>query len=1064
MRIPMRNIRLCQLLLCIAFGFCLTPLLAQQEQYFFKNYGKNDGLVQDSPYDFWDTTDGYMWIAGENGLWKFNGLDFVHYKHQKRDSTSLANDFVWVLFEDSNEQLWAGTYGGGLSMYDKATNSFVNYKHDADDSSSISDNHVRGIAEDRSGNIWVGTNNGLSVLNPSTGKFKRYYVKDGLPTNTIRMLELSHDGKHLVAATINGLLIYDFEQKEFRTIQAKDNTKEGVSSQYIYAIHENPASHWWIGTGAGLDHLYLPTGEIKHFVHDKHDSSTISHDVVFCIDSHRFDDQKLLLSTLDGLNIFDKRTGTFQRIYADPMRLGALKGNNMYAVRSTRDGSIWVAVNNVGVFQHHPLFQKFNNTRMMPPSTEKYLSRVTDIIRHSDDEYIITTYSGLFVYNIRTKKKKRYAIKEGDQSSVNRLAKITRISDNVYRIAVWGHFMYEWHHDKRLLIPLFDTVSRISPTFNLAIHHDSKGRTWLGNSELGLFMWDDNKKLIRPITVDSDKNLLFISYIFEDSRKRIWVASLSGLYLLDDQQMTFRGFFHDDDNENSLVHDRINHIFEDSKGLLWISTEAGLSKFNPDTEEFVNLYTEDGLPNNIVAASLEDHNGDMWVSTVEGIGHIRRDGSFRHYDKKDGLLDETFIYRSAYQSDNGLLFFGSMSGLEYFDPEELPTNETAPIVRITDIELFNKTVKPQDESKLLNKSIELTRQITLNHEQSVITFKYNAFNLINAEKNRYQFILEGYDEVWRPITKERSTTYTNLPPGKYTFRVKGSNDEGVWNEEGVQLGIAVLPPWYRLWWVELAFGLFAAGSVIAVVWGRIRRVKKSNVRLEALVNLRTAELKNQKEEIEAQNEELNFRNSQVEMLMKELNHRVKNNLQLVSSILNLQSNSVNDINAKIALKEGRLRMQALSLLHQKMYYHQSYTELNVKDYFSELLDNLSIAFEGKFKRVNITIDIAYFILDIDHAIPLGLIANELVTNSFKHVPEEDLILFFSLKQLDGTVEMKVKDNGKGLSDVVLSAPSSFGMTMVNALTEQLNGTIEINRHNEIRITFASEVDEVESKA
>ncbi len=1023
----------------------------------FRAYDLTDGINQPFPYDILHSQSGYLWVAGENGLWKFDGNSFKSYQHDVADSSSLAYDFVWVIFEDSQNNIWAGTYGGGLSRYNPNTDNFTSFSYDKDDSLSISDNRVRGIAEDPNGNIWLGTDNGLSMFDLKSGKFTRYDMEDGLLSKTIRQIKLSQDHKSLFIATGNGLNILDLETKKYTAIKHHENDENSLSHFYLYDILEYPKGTLWLGTGAGLDKMDIKTKTFTHFKSNQNPNS-LSHDVIFSINKHPYHPNKLFVGTLDGLNVMDLKSNQIQRIWSDKSKPNKLKGDNIYKVSPGRDGSLWVAVYNEGLFQYHPHYNKFNSLKLVTNASDKYYSRVSSMIQHNKDEYIFTTYSGLFVKNFETGKTENYKIANGDPNSVNRMAMITRISDHIYWISTWSNFIYVWNHQTKKLSPLTHKTpkGKFLPEFNLPILCDSKNRIWIGNSEKGLFIWNEETQQADPFPINDQlvnqgNHDEFISYIFEDSKNNIWVGSQGGLNLLDEESQTFKKFQHVEGDFNSLSNNKINHISEDHLGNLWISTELGLSKFNTNDSSFTNYYTVDGLPSNVISSTIEDNKGNLWIATAEGISQKSPDGDLRNYNGQDGIMDNYFIFRAAYKDDKGRIFFGNSTGLEYFDPQQIPENKLEPEVLITSIDLFNNPISPGDSSKILKQAATHTKSVTFTHEQSVISFHFTAINHINGHKNKFQYRLLGYDKDWRPVTDNRSTTYTNLPPGNYTFQVMACNNDGKWSTQKASLAVTILPPWHRTWWFKTLFTL----SFLGIVLYQFLSLNNKRERLQNMVSERTSEIQLQKDKIEAQHLILQQKNQKIENLLRELNHRVKNNLQLVSSILNLQSRSVKDLNAKEALTDGRMRMQALSLLHQKLYVNEIDSTVNCKNYIKDLFDQIETAFKSNYKSFEYNFKADDFSLELDKAIPLGLILNELITNSFKHVQEDKIIINLNLTKKNGLMHFSFSDNGQGLTESLILESTSFGLSMIRSLVEQLNGKLDISedRNTKISIVF-----------
>ncbi|MFD2036683.1 two-component regulator propeller domain-containing protein [Belliella marina] len=1027
---------------------------AQQNRLNFRNIGIDQGLNQPFPYHIIHAKSGYLWIAGENGLWKYDGSIFKQYLHDPNDSTSLVYDFVWTIFEDSDGNIWAGTYGGGLSKYDPVFDCFRNFSFIKNSGNSISDNYVRAIDEDAKGNLWIGTNNGLNKFDPKTGTFEVFLVEDGLKSNVVRIILLSKDKSQLFIGTADGLNFYDFEKETFLDFQPNPSKNNRLSHHFIYEFLEYPEGTLWIGTGKGLNRLDLESNEMTYYFSSS-DPSSISNDVVFNILPSPTNKNKLLVGTMNGLNIFDLEEEKFERILSKKHDPKSLRGDNIYALAIGLDSSIWVGVNNEGVFQHHQQFSKFNSLELVMETDDKYYKRVTSILQHNDDEYLFCTYSGLFVKNLRSGKVTQHKIPGDNPTSRNRITNITKISENIYWVSIWGHRIYEWNHATKKFsrLNLKNPEDGYIPAFNLTILHDSKGRVWLGNSERGLFSIDKSSLEIRnfPISENLTTESLhdeFISFIFEDSEQNIWIGTHGGLNKLN-QDSTFTKYEKQQNSNEGLSNNKINHISEDDRGHLWISTELGLNKFDRKNGEFTQYFSNNHLPSNTISASLTDDQGTLWVSTSEGIAKMVADGMFQSYDHQDGIQDNYFIFRSAFKDMSGNLFFGSSNGLEYFLPQKIMSNLVPPKVKITGFDLFNRPVGIGDDSGLLQRSIDFSEKVTLHHDQSVISIHFGAINFINGNKNSYKFRLKGYDKDWRPETSERVTTYTSLPHGNYVFEVMAANNEGIWSNEIAKLKIQVLPPWYATWW----FKGMTLGLVMFVGVFQINKYRKKKNHLENLVAQRTSEIAWQKEEIEAQHEALQQKNERIESLLKELNHRVKNNLQLVSSILNLQSKTVKDQNAKDALLDGKMRMQALSLLHQKLYMKNDMMDVNCKEYVVELVENIETAFKPETKTFDYELEIGEFELKLEQSIPLGLILNELITNSFKHIHKKEILIQVHIQVMGRLVEFVYSDNGPGISNELIQNSDTFGLTMVQSLVEQLEGNMAIRENGTRKIVI-----------
>jgi serine phosphatase RsbU (regulator of sigma subunit) len=357
-------------------------------------------------------------------------------------------------------------------------------------------------------------------------------------------------------------------------------------------------------------------------------------------------------------------------------------------------------------------------------------------------------------------------------------------------------------------------------------------------------------------------------HIGEDTEGYLWLGTYFGLHRLDPQTLEIKTFIHDDKNPNSLSSDDVLCFHQDAKGRKWIGTSVGLNLMNSD-----GTFTRFNTPENLtVHAILPDKKGNLWLSSAN-TGLYRFDTekhTFKQFDESDGLQGKEFRHNAAFADKNGTLYFGGLQGLTYFHPDSIQENRILPKVYLTDFKIFNKSVQIGEYDSLLQKSIMQTQEITLSHEHSVFTIDFVALNFTQPEKNQYAYQLEGFDKNWNYIGNQRSTTYTNLDAGTYTFKVKASNNDGIWNEEGTKLIIRILPPWWKTWWFRGGILLSIIFSAVAYYKIQTANLKKRNLVLEQKVAERTKDLRIASEQIQEKNEELQASEEELRQNMEEL--------------------------------------------------------------------------------------------------------------------------------------------------------------------------------------------------
>jgi ligand-binding sensor domain-containing protein len=805
----------------------------------------------------YEDRDGNLWIGTDGGgLNKFDRKTetFTRYQHDPQNPTSLSNNYVFSICEDQSGTLWIGTNGGGVNKLDRASGQFKRYLNDPDDSSSLSNNEVYAICEDYEGTLWLGTYGGLNKYDRETGRFIHYVSRRGDPnsisSNSIWSLCEDHTGKLWIGTYQNGLNRFDPQTEKFNRYFNNPNDPHSISNNQIWTIYEDRQGNLWIGTlggginqlnrkrdrfisyqlelnnpyslsdiniasiyqdrsgtlwigtfGGGINALHRKKNRFHLYRSDPYDATSLSSSYVSCF----WEDQKGVFwigTSGGGLNRFDKKTGSFKRYRAEAGNPNRLQNDFINSIIEDRSGNLWVATQSGGFHRFDKRTDSFINCNIDPrnPNSLVFNHVHTLLEDHTGTIWIGTFLGGLYRYRPRDGTLKR--------------------------------FPYE-----------ADNPRSMSSDFISTIYEDRSEVLWIGTRDGGL-----NK--LKPLTEsfvryqfdrDDSSSLSHneITTIFEDRKGFLWIGTRwGGLNRLDKEKDNFERFQYQAQNPYSISLGAIMIIYEDRAGALWIGTDGGgLNRLFsvPDsiTREsdsqrvaFYHYRQKDGLSSDFIRGILEDDHGNIWVSSTRGISKIYPGtGRIKNFDVSNGLQGNEFYFGSLLKSRNGEMFFGGRNGFNSFHPDSISENSYIPPIVVTDFKLFNRSIRSSGKS-VLSQHISETKELVLSYQQNVFSFEFAALNFINSQKNQYMYQMVGFDENWIYAGSRRFASYTNLDPGEYNFKVKGSNDDGIWNEAGIAVRIKITPPFWATWWFRILTLLLIVGVIY--IWYRFRL---KNVRL-----------------------------------------------------------------------------------------------------------------------------------------------------------------------------------------------------------------------------------------
>ena len=832
-------------LACCACAFASDPAL-DNTSFHFSHLSLADGLSQSDVRAIAQDRQGFMWFGTwRGGLNRYDGYTFKVYKHDAKDERSLGNDGIRKLFVDGNGVLWIGT-NEGVDRYDRETDSFTHYGYQAGDAARLP--HF--FYEDKSGVLWLSSAGGLSHFDQASGRFE--YTRNPNNPSSFGDKEIwpiceDRASGLLWLGSDEGLTVLDRSSGHFTRYRNNPKDPGSLSSNVVVHIFQDRTGVLWISTARGLNRFDPQTHTFIHYLHDPKNPATLGDDYVV----GTYEDRKgrFWVTTNNGLNLMDRAHGAFTRYLHDPRDPLTVNSNviNPGAFFEDSVGTLWIGTRSTGIDLLPAGGKGIITYRHKPEDARSPSSNtINGLAIGFAGDLLIGTEAGLDRFDGRTF---THYIADGDLPSSLSPGPQRMVAEDANG-AVWtgtygggldrldGRGVKHFRHDpKNPDSPANDNIASLVP--------DGQGGLWIGVHNKGMDYFDGRHFThFAPNLADpSGLQDHWVQPLLLDQHGTLWIgASSLGLVRFDTNRRKFTSYLLDPSQPGNQVANAVHDIYSDG-GSLWIASPTGLFRFDPAIGTFTRHYTEeDGLASNSTLGILGDAQGNVWVSTVKGLSKFDpRTERFRNYDVFDGLQGNEFSALSRAKARDGRLFFGGVNGLSVFYPQKLVDNPNPPPVVLTEFDLFNEPARIGDKNSPLQQAINVSSNITLGHDQSVFRFQFAALDFTAPRKNRYAYKLEGFDQQWQYTdAMRRFATYTNLDPRDYTFRVKASNNDGVWNEQGVTLHIRILPPW----WDALSFRAVCVAAFLAMIWGvhelRVRQLAAQfNLRLEERVAERT---------------------------------------------------------------------------------------------------------------------------------------------------------------------------------------------------------------------------------
>jgi len=782
---------------------------------------------------------GVLWIGTDDGgLNKFdreNG-QFIHYQNDPHDPHSLSSNYVTSIYKDQAGVLWIGT-DDGLDRFEQENGQFIHYQNDPYDPHSLSSNYVTSIYEDQAGGLWVGTGGGgLDKFDRETEHFSHYqfsyYQNDPNDPNSLSHYTVSsicedQAGMLWIGTDGGGIDKFDRETGQFSHYQNVLNDPQSLSNNRVLSVYEDKAGVLWIGTAGGLDRFDRESEQFIHYQNAPDDPHSLSDNKVLSV----YEDQSgvLWIGTRGGLNKYDREREKFTHYQNNPNDRHSLSNNRVLSFYKDQAGGLWIGTAD-GLDRFDRESEQFIHYQNAPynPHGLSY-GEVMSIYEDKAEVLWIGTRGG----------------------GLNKLV----LSDAEGLDQETNKFIH-YRNDS-------DDPHSLSDNDVFSICEDQAGVLWIGTWGGGLDKFDrENEQFTHYPNDPSDPHSLshnFVSSIYKDQAGVLWIGTdggglnklvLSNAEGLGQETEQFIHYQNDSDDPYSLSDNKVLSIYEDQSGILWIGTRGGLNKFDRATETFTHYREKDGLPNDVVYGILEDNHGFLWLSTNKGLSKFDpRTGTFKNYDVRDGLQSNEFNGNAHHKSSSGEMFFGGVNGFNVFYPDNIKDNPYIPPVVLTSLTQGGEDVD-------VGKAAEGVKEVTLHWPGNFFEFEFAALSYTQPEKNQYAYMLEGFDKDWNYVGTRRFGRYTNLPGETYTLRIKGSNNDGAWNEKGIAVTITIVPPFWGTWWFRGIVALVLVGSVIGGYRLRVKNVEARTRELENQVEERTHTLEQRTYESERRRQEL----------------------------------------------------------------------------------------------------------------------------------------------------------------------------------------------------------------
>ena len=1043
--------------------FLCLPFLLSAQPYTIKHLSIREGLSNNHVVSIAQDKRGSLWFATEEGLNKFDGIRFLtYYKEETTGKQSITGNELNCLLDDPVDSiLWIGTQRAGINAYNYANDSFITYRHNENNPKSLVTDDITKIIAASDGNLWICTYwKGVDYFDKQTGQFTHYNTETvpGFASNHIWSAIDGGNGLLYIGHVDRGFSILSIKDKTVKNFTHEPQNPNSLPGNEVTCVYKDKSGNIWIGTDRGVV-LFNP--EAESFIPFDDKTNCISHRVY---DIHQLDDNRLWIAMeFGGIAVVDLSQQLFRssdQIHALSIREGddeyGLSNSSIRCLLQDSFGNVWAGSWGGGInfIKREPSL--FSTYKYSPfPSTNNSLnSKIASgvCMDKAGNLWIGTDGGGINVFN----KGRRIAIYNADNKKFRSNTVQAALCDS--KGGLWFGLFYggiAYYNPKSQSFRQIFSEDK-SRTDVRSFHEDKQGNIWVGTSE-GVYLIDCDSKTIKA-HYNLENNLA--RCVLKDSEDQVWVGFFGGgLGLYDPQLQSIQLF-------NVLAKfpsNTINALYEDSRKRLWVATGEGLVCFPSLTDRNYKVYQrESGLANTHIQAIGEDKAGNIWVSTNKGISClVDSKDIFYNYDYHDNLPMGSFSRGSVAYGQDGNFYFGSINGLCYFNPEVVLQERKSPPAFITNIEITDPLNKPENGQSTI--ALNGQKNVQLKYTQNSFSIRFNIQNYALVNQVEYAYMLKGLENSWYTLTDPNNVTFRNLPPGKYQFQVKTRMRNQAWSDATTSLNIRIAPPLWLTWWAKSFYILLSLIILFSILYAYKKRLDA-----EALYQL---EKQSHEHEQELNNERLRFYTN--------ITHELRTPLTLIlgplEDLLSDATLSPKHANKISIIHDSATRL--LNLINRILEFRKTETQnrkLSVaKGDLGQLVQEVGLRYKelNPNNKVNYHIHIETEDTEIFYdADMITIILDNLMSNAAKYTSEGDITL--SLRSVEENqikyTEISVSDTGHGIDAEALphifdryyqakskyqASGSGIGLALVKGLSELHEGILKVESTVDTGTTF-----------